>query len=442
MQMFEILTTRLNTIFDQLRRRGRLSEADVDAVLREVRLALLEADVNFGVARDLIGRVRSRAVGAEVSRALNPAQQVIKIVHEELIGTLGPTAPLQLSGPRPRVLMLVGLQGAGKTTTAGKLARLLQASGERVLLVASDPYRPAATEQLQQLGQRLGVDVLVASELAPNEAASQALAKASAGGYGVMLLDTAGRLQISDHLMNELAELDRLVHPTETLLVLDAMTGQEAVAIAQGFGARIRLSGLILTKMDGDARGGGAISVRAVTGVPLKFLGTGEKLDALEAFEPGRMASRILGMGDIAGLIERAEGALDEEETRRQTEKLRDGQFDFEDWLNQMRQVRKMGPLAQLAGMLPGRAGKAALQADPAELERSLKISEAIICAMTPEERRNPDVLNASRRRRIAAGSGTEVQAVNRLVRQFREAQKLFKAIKGAPPGRSMGLFG
>jgi len=440
--MFETLTARLNQVFEQLRRRGRLSEADADAVLREVRLALLEADVNFGVARDLIGRVRSRAVGAEVSRALNPAQQVIKIVHEELLGTLGPAAPLQLSGPKPRVLMLVGLQGAGKTTAAGKLARMLQASGERVLLAACDPYRPAAAEQLQQLGQRLGVDVFAAPELTSSDVASRAVEKASAGGYGILVLDTAGRSQISDDLMNELAQLERAVSPTETLLVLDAMTGQEAVAIAQGFSARIQVTGLILTKMDGDARGGGAISVRSVTGIPLKFLGTGEKLDALETFEPVRIASRILGMGDVIGLIERAEGAMDEEAARRQVERLRDGQFDLDDWLTQMRQVRKMGPLGQIAEMLPGRAGQTALQADPAELERTLSMSEAIICSMTIAERHAPDILNASRRRRIASGSGTDVQDVNRLIKQYREALKLYKAMKGASPRRLMGMFG
>lgn len=439
--MFDTLTARLNRIFEQLRRRGRLSEADVDAVLREVRLALLEADVNYGVARELIARVRDRAIGAEVSKALNPAQQVIKIVNEELVNTLGPAVPLRLSGPRPRALMLVGLQGAGKTTVAGKLARMLQAAGERVLLVACDPYRPAAAEQLKQLADRLGIEVFDAPQLASWDVAAESLKVASDGGYGVLILDTAGRSQMSDDLMEELGKMERAVPPVETLLVLDAMTGQEAVAVAQGFGNRVSITGLVITKMDGDARGGGAISVRAVTGIPLKFLGTGEKLDALEAYDPARIASRILGMGDMIGLIERAEAAMDEDVARRQASKLQGGNLDLDDWLTQMRQVRKMGPLSQMAEMLPGRAGQAAKQADPAELEGALKRSEAIICSMTPEERRDPDVLNASRRRRIASGSGTGVQDVNRLIKQFCEARKLFRAMKGSSAQRMMGMF-
>jgi signal recognition particle subunit SRP54 len=437
--MFETLTARLNQVFGQLRRRGRLGEADVDAVLREVRLALLEADVNFAVVRDMMERVRARAVGVEIAKALNPAQQVIKVVHGELVSTLGPAVPLHLVGPKPRVLMLVGLQGAGKTTTVGKLARWLQAAGERVMLAACDPYRPAAAEQLQQLAQRLSVEVFVQSELAPWEVASGATMTASNGGYGVLILDTAGRSQLSDDLMDELARLEGAAHPSETLLVLDAMTGQEAVAIAQGFAASIKITGLILSKVDGDARGGGAISVRAVTGIPLKFLGTGEKLDALEAYDPVRIASRILGMGDIIGIIERAEDAMDQETLTRQTDKLQDGKFDLDDWLAQMRQVRRMGPLGELLEMLPGRAGQAARGAGPAELDRSLKRSEAIICSMTSHERREPEILNASRRRRIAFGSGTDVQAVNQLIKQYRQAQKLLKAMKGNSPLRKMG---
>jgi signal recognition particle subunit SRP54 len=440
--VFETLTSRLSDIFEQLRRRGKLGEADVDSVLREVRRALLEADVNFAVVRDLISRVRTRAVGAEVSRALNPAQQVIKVVHEELIETLGPAAPLQLLGAKPRVLMLVGLQGAGKTTVAGKIARKLQAAGERVLLAACDPYRPAAAEQLRQLGQRLGVEVFMAPELTPWDVAENARKTASDGGYGILILDTAGRSQLSDEMMDELVRLEGAVEPTETLLVLDAMTGQEAVAIAQGFRTKIKVSGLVLTKMDGDARGGGAISVRAVTGIPLKFLGTGEKLDALEEYDPARIASRILGMGDIIGLIERAEAATDEGTARRQVERMQDGRFDLDDWLAQLRQVRRLGPLGQIAEMLPAGAGVTAVQADPAELERSLKMSEAIICSMTTGERRDPDILNASRRRRIARGSGTDVQAVNSLVKQYRQAQRLLKAMKGGSTRKLMGMLG
>jgi signal recognition particle subunit SRP54 len=428
--VFENLTTRLNQVFDQLRRRGKLSEADVDAALREVRLALLEADVHFAVARDLIARVRERALGAAVARTLNPAQQVIRIVHEQLISTLGEAVPLSLSGPRPRVLMLVGLQGSGKTTAAGKLARMLRTAGERVMLVAGDPYRPAAAEQLRQLGARLGTEVFVAPELKPVELAKAAREAAGKGGYSVLILDTAGRSQLDESLMEELAALGSALSPVETLLVLDAMTGQEAIHIAEGFGSRLALTGLIMTKMDGDARGGAAISVRAVSGIPLKLLGTGEKLDALEKYDPARLASRILGMGDIIGLIEKAEGAMDAAASRTRAEKMLEGQFDLVDWLDQMKQVRKMGPLGQIAEMLPGGRGAAVKSADPGELERSFRVSEAIINSMTLGERRDPEVLNASRRRRIAAGSGTDVQEVNRLVKQFRSAQKLMKSIR------------
>ena len=440
--MFENLTVRLNQVFDQLRRRGKLSEVDVDAALREVRLALLEADVHFGVAKDLITRVRDRAVGASVSKALNPAQQVIKIVHEELIGTLGNVAPLNLSGPKPRAVMLVGLQGAGKTTAAGKLARLMRSAGERVMLAAADPYRPAAAEQLKQLGGRLGVDVFAAPGLMPLDLANAALRAADDGGCGVLILDTAGRSQLSEELMDELAGLHSAISPAETLLVLDAMTGQEAVNIAEGFRRRIPVTGLIMTKMDGDARGGGAISIRSVTGIPLKFLGTGEKLDALEKYDPSRLASRILGMGDVIGLIEKAESTIDPRSALTRTDRMLGGAFDLADWLEQMKQVRRMGPLAQITDMLPGRLRQAAQKSDPQDLERGFRASEAIINSMTLVERRSPEILNASRRRRIAAGSGTGVQDVNRLIKQFREAQKLFKAIKASGPRGLPKLFG
>jgi signal recognition particle subunit SRP54 len=438
--MFESLTTRLTQVFAQLRRRGKLGEDDVDAALREVRLAMLEADVHYGVAKELIARVRGRAVGAEVSRALNPAQQVIKIVHEELIGTLGEAVPLNLSGRRPRVVMLVGLQGSGKTTAAAKLAYMLRGTGERVLLAAGDQQRPAAEEQLRQLGKRMGVEVFSGRGLTPSDLAKNALRSADNGGYGVLILDTAGRSQLDDALMEELIALEAAVAPSESLLVLDAMLGQEAVNIAQGFRGRIGLTGLVMNKMDGDARGGAAISVRSVTGIPLKFLGTGEKLDALEEFDPARLASRILGMGDVIGLIEKAERAFEATIDEAQTERMLGGRFDLEDWLSQVKQVRKMGPLAQITDMLPGRVGDAARQADPDELERGFRTSEAIISSMTAAERRNPEILNASRRRRIAAGSGTAVQDVNRLIKQFREAQKLMKTIRagglrGLPKG-------
>ncbi len=440
--MFENLTERLNNVFTQLRRRGKLSAADVDTAMREVRLALLEADVNYGVVKDFVSRVRERSVGAEVSKALNPAQQVIKIVNEELINTLGTPERLSLSGSRPFVLMLVGLQGSGKTTAAGKLARLLRANGERVMLVAADPYRPAAVKQLETLGEKLTVPVFFEAGVKPPELAAHALDKAQKGGNTVLILDTAGRSQLDNDLMDELTAIARKVHPIETLLVVDSMIGQEAVNVAKGFREAIPLTGLILTKMDGDARGGAAISIRSVTGVPIKFIGTGEALDALEVYDPGRLASRILGMGDMLGLIERAEAAFDQQQAQKDAERLLAGEFSLEDFANQLRQVRKMGPIAQVLEMLPGGMGQLARQVDPKDAENQLKMTEAIINSMTVRERRHPDVLNASRRRRIATGSGTEVQDVNRLIKQYREAQRLFKNIKKSGMRGLPRLFG
>lgn len=439
--MFENLTGRLNQVFDQLRRRGKLSEADVDAALREVRLALLEADVHFSVVKSLISRLRERAVGAEVSRALNPGQQVIKIVHEELIGTLGESVPLNLSGPKPRAVMLVGLQGSGKTTAAGKLARLLRSRGERVLLVAGDPYRPAAVQQLQQLGSRLDVPVEADPSLTPPALAKHALEKAEKGGFGVVLIDTAGRSQLDAELMAELKSMAAQINPVEILLVVDSMLGQEALNIAHGFRENVSITGLMLTKMDGDSRGGAAISIRSVTGVPIKFIGTGEKLDALEAYDPARLASRILGMGDVLGLIEKAEAAFDQQATQKAADRMLKGQFSLEDWLEQMKQIKKMGPLGQILEMLPGQMGQAVRQADPREIEANFKSTEAIINSMTRAERRNPDLLNASRRRRIAAGSGMDVQDVNRLMKQFRDAQRLMKTIQKTGGRGLSGLF-
>lgn len=440
--MFETLTERLNKVFQQLGRRGKLSETDVDLAMREVRMALLEADVNFGVVKDFIARVRARAVGHEVSKALNPAQQVIKIVNEELIQTLGQPAPLNLSGPRPRVLMLVGLQGSGKTTASAKLARLLRSRGERVMLVAADPYRPAAVRQLQTLGERLNIPVHAEEGVAPPQLAADAVSKAEKGGFSVVILDTAGRSQLDDALMNELKAITQRVTPTEILLVVDSMIGQEAVNVAKGFRDNVSLTGLILTKMDGDSRGGAAISIRSVTGVPIKFLGTGEGIEALEVFDPSRLASRILGMGDLIGLIERAEANLDAEVAQKQAERMLKGEFTLEDFASQLRQMRKMGPIAQLLEMLPGQIGQVARTIDPKAAEKQLKITEAIINSMTPYERRNPNVLNASRRRRIAKGSGTDVQDVNRLMKQFRDAQKMMKTIKKIGPRGLSGLFG
>jgi signal recognition particle subunit SRP54 len=438
--MFETLTERLNAVFTELRRHGKLSEKDVDAAMRDVRLALLEADVHISVVRTFVERVKERAVGHEVSRALNPAQQVIKIVNEELVSTLGEPDKLNLSGPKPRMIMLVGLQGSGKTTTAGKLAKMLRSQGERVMLVAADPYRPAAVQQLQTLGTNLGVEVFAQSNLQPPDLAAMAYVKAQQGGYSVFILDTAGRSQLDDSLMDELQAITGNVTPNEVLLVVDAMTGQEAVNIAQGFRQTVPITGLVLSKMDGDARGGAAISIRSVTGVPIKFLGVSENMDGLEQFDPGRLASRILGMGDMIGLIEKAEAELDAETAAQSAQKMLSGEFTLEDFQSQLRQVRKMGPIGQLMGMLPGNMGGNALsQVDPHEAEKGFVRIEAIINSMTPQERQKPKIINASRKRRIAAGSGTEVMEVNRLLRQYQEMKRMMKRLKksgmrGLPP--------
>ena len=405
-------------------------------------MALLEADVHYSVVKEFISHVRERAIGHEVSRALNPAQQVIKIVHEELIRTLGEPARLNLVGPKPRIILLVGLQGAGKTTATAKLANLLRKQGERVMLVAADPYRPAAILQLQQLGERVGVPVFSQDGIKPPELATRALDQAQKGGYSVMIIDSAGRSQLDDALMQELRAITQKVQPVEVLLVVDAMIGQEALHVAEGFRDAIQLTGLIFTKMDGDARGGAAISIRNVTGVPIKFLATGEGIEALEEFDPGRLASRILGMGDVIGLIEKAEAALDQEQSAEQAERMLSGNFTLEDFVNQLRQVRRMGPMHQILEMLPGSMGQVARSVDPRDAEKQLRQTEAIINSMTVEERRYPDILNASRRRRIARGSGTDVQDVNRLIKQFREVQKMMKTLQKSGGRGIPRLFG
>ena len=440
--MFETLTARLNQLFDQLRKRGKLSEADVDAAMREVRLALLEADVHYSVVKDFIARVRLRAIGAEVSKALNPGQQIVKIVNQELIATLGESVALNLTGEKPHVIMLVGLQGSGKTTAAGKLANFLRLRGERVFLVAGDPYRPAAVKQLQTLGEQIDVPVFYELEVKPPELVKHAFLKARNGGYSVVIIDTAGRSQLDETLMSELQAINKNVPTIEILLVVDSMIGQEALHIAEGFRAAIPLTGLFMTKLDGDSRGGAAISIRSVTGVPIKFIGTGEKMDALDAFQPERLASRILGMGDILGLIEKAETAFDQKEAQEQAEHLASGQFTLEDLVDALRSSKKMGSMSQMADMLPGEMGKAARAVSPEDMDRSTRRTEAIINSMTPSERQNPDILNASRRRRIASGCGLEVQDVNRLIKQFREMQKIVKTLQKTG-GRGLSrLFG
>ena len=439
--MFENLTDKLQAVFRRLGKRGALREDDVNEVLREIRLALLEADVHYKVVKDFVSRVRERAIGAEITRSLSPAQQVIKIVHEELIETLGKPGRLDLKGPAPHVIMLVGLQGSGKTTTVAKLAQHLKQRGRLPLMVAGDTYRPAAITQLEVLGRQL--DLPVHSEgqrVSPPRICANSVREARQRGCDVVILDTAGRLQIDQEMMGELEAIKQAVQPVEVLLVADAMTGQEAVNVAGGFHQRIGLTGLILTKVDGDARGGAAISMRAVTGVPIKFLGTGEKTDALEVFHPDRLASRILGMGDVLTLIERAEATFDEEQTERMERKLREASFTLEDFLEQFQQIRRIGPVSQILDMIPG-LGQLTQEASPEITDRQFKRVEAIIFSMTPEERRKPRIINSSRRKRIARGSGTTVQEVNALLKQFRQMQRMMKQL-GKGKGKMRGLMG
>ncbi len=436
--MFENLTNRLQATFDRLASSGRLTESDVDTVMREVRMALLEADVALPVVKDFVRRVKERAIGAEVTKALKPGQMVVKIVHEELIGTLGEPGRLNFSGStKPHVIMMVGLQGSGKTTTAAKLATYLRREGRQPFMVAADTYRPAAVDQLVTLAKQIGVPYHEEGTSArPVDIATRGVKMAAEAGAAVVLIDTAGRLQIDDTLMTELEQIKQRTKPAEILLVADAMTGQEAVNIAQGFNERVGITGMILTKVDGDARGGAAISMRAVTGVPIKFMGTGEKLDRFVVFHPDRLASRILGMGDVLSLIEKAEESFDEEEALRLQKKLMKNQFTLQDFADQLRKLRKMGPITQLLGMIPG-MNRLQEQISQEDMERSLRKVEAIISSMTPAERANPKVLNASRRQRIAAGSGVEVRDVNQLLKQFRDMQKLMSQMgKGRmPPG-------
>ncbi|MFQ5401144.1 MAG: signal recognition particle protein [Anaerolineae bacterium] len=435
--MFESLGNRLQSVFDKLQRRGKLTEADVDSAMREVRLALLEADVNFKVVKGFISRVRERAVGSEVMRSLTPGQQVVKIVHDELIRTLGEPGRLNLGMQSPAVILLVGLQGAGKTTMAAKLALFLRKQGRRPLLVAADVYRPAAIDQLQTLGRQLDIPVYAeGTDADPVDLCAKAVKHAVSTGATTVILDTAGRLNIDEMKMGEIKAIKDKVQPVEALLVADAMTGQEAVRVATDFNEAVGLTGLIMTKIDGDARGGAAISMREVTGVPIKFLGTGEKLKDIEVFHPDRMASRILGMGDMLTLIERAQSELDQEEAREAGERLLSGQFTLEDFLRQMQQVRKMGPIGQLLEMMPG-MNKMTKDVDLSNAEKSMKQIEAIIQSMTPYERTHPKVIKASRKRRIASGSGTTVQDVNALLRQFREMQRMMKQLR---KGRGRGL--
>ncbi len=434
--MFDSLTERFEGIFTRLRSRGRLGEAEVDEVLREIRVALLEADVNFKVARSLVDRIRERTVGAELSKSLSPAQQVIKIVHEELIATLGgETLKITYASQPPTVVLLAGLQGSGKTTAAAKLARWFKQQGRNPMLVAADLQRPAAVEQLRKLGEQVSVPVyhrdpaeVAAGGVDPVAVAGDGLEAARDRGRDVLIVDTAGRLAIDAELMDEVRRISAAVEPHFTFLVVDAMTGQDAVTVAEAFHETLELDGVILSKLDGDARGGAALSVKEVVGRPIAFASTGERPADFELFHPDRMAGRILGMGDVLTLIERAEEAYDKEVAARAEEKLLEGAFTLEDFLEQLQQVRKMGPLGNILGMMPG-VPKEVRNADIGEAE--LGRVEAIIRSMTPQERRKPEIINGSRRARIASGSGTSVSEVNMLLKQFKDVQKMMKRFGG-----------
>ena len=424
--MFEMLTERLNGVFKQLRSRGRLSESNIDDAMREVRRALLEADVNYKVARSFIARVKERAIGREVLKSITPGQQVVKVVHDELIALMGnQNAALQFAESPPSAIMLVGLQGSGKTTAAAKLARLLASQNKKLLLVAADIYRPAAIDQLCVLGEQVGAPVHRAPEgTDPVDICTQAMDRAQNENFDVVILDTAGRLHVDDERMDEVFRIREAVSPSEILFVCDAMTGQDAVSSASAFYEKLNFSGVILTRMDSDTRGGAALSIREVAGVPIKYIGVSEKIDGLEVFHPDRMASRILGMGDVVTLVEKAQASIDDEQARKVEQKLRSASFTFDDFLEQMAQIRQMGPLDQLMKMIPGVSKSMPdLQVD----EKTFSHIEAIIYSMTPAERDKPHIINGSRRKRIANGSGRSIQDVNKLLKQFSMMQKMMK---------------
>ncbi|MEA2498465.1 MAG: signal recognition particle subunit [Actinomycetota bacterium] len=427
--MFDSLSDRFDDIFKRLRSRGRLNEKQVDEVLREIRLALLEADVSLKVVKAFVADVRERAAGAEIHKSLTPAQQIIKLVHAALIDVLGhEVVGLEVSPRPPRVLLIAGLQGSGKTTASAKIARLLKGQGRRPYLAAADLRRPAAIRQLQLLGEQVGVPVHAEADAKnPAEVAKRAVAHATAEGFTDVIVDTAGRMHVDPELMAELSDVSKAVQPTETLLVCDAMTGQDAVNVAESFLEQVDLTGIVLTKLDGDARGGAALSMAYVTGRPIKFAGIGEKLGDLEPFHPDRMASRILGMGDVMTLIEKAEQAFDETEARKMEEKLRKADFTFEDFLSQMQALKKMGPMSQVLSMMPGMSKLPAA----GDIDEQLPKVEAIIRSMTLEERNNPVIIKGGRRARIARGSGTSVQEVNKLVKQFDQVRKMMKMMSG-----------
>lgn len=444
--MFDSLSDKLESVFKKLRGQGVMTEDNIREALREVRLALLEADVNFKVVKDFIENVRIKAVGTDVLTSLSPGQQVIRIVHDELVAIMGggEDNSLDLGAKPPVAIMMVGLQGAGKTTTCGKLGNLLKKQKRRPLLVPADVYRPAAIEQLKTVGRQLGLEVFASTaDQKPLDICVSAMKYAELNGYDTVILDTAGRHQIDDFLMNELSEINEAVQPREILFVADAMTGQEAVTIASGFNDRLEISGVVLSKLDGDAKGGAALSIKAVTGKPIKFVGLGEKLDALEVFHADRLVSRILGMGDVLTLVEKAQSLFDDKETTLLQQKLKKNQFDLEDFLAQMQQIKKLGSVESIMGMIPG-MGKMMKQMKGAQpSENEIKHIEAIIRSMTPGERANHGIINGSRRLRISKGSGTTVQEVNQLLKRFTEAQKMMKMMqKLGPKGLLKGMGG
>lgn len=433
MAMFEGLSEKLQATFKKLRGKGKLTEADVNEAMREVRMALLQADVNIKVVKDFVNKVKERAVGEEILRSLTPGQQVIKIVHEELMALMGGTqSKIQIASKPPTIVLLVGLQGAGKTTHAAKLANLMRKQqGKRPLLVACDIYRPAAIKQLHVLGEQLKIPVFdMGDKQSPVDIAKSAVEHANSHGNDLVIIDTAGRLHINEELMDELKSIKEKVRPHEILLVVDAMTGQDAVNVAEAFNRDLGLDGVVLTKLDGDTRGGAAISVKAVTGCPIKFAGIGEKLDAIEPFHPDRLASRILGMGDVLSLIEKAQEAFDEEKAREMERKIRKQELTLEDFLQQLQQLKSMGPLSSLLDMIPGAGGNKQLKNLQIDEKHFARV-EAIIKSMTPDERRNPNVIKDSRKKRIAAGSGTSVTEVSRLLKQFDESKKMMKQLTG-----------
>lgn len=439
---FEGLSERLQSTLSKMRGKGKISEADVKEMMREVRLALLEADVNFKVVKQFVNDVKERAVGQDVMKSLTPGQQVVKIVHEELSNLMGSdVVPISFSQKPPTVVMMVGLQGAGKTTTTGKLANLIRKKHNRSpLLVAADIYRPAAIKQLETLGKQLDLPVFsLGDQVKPEEIVTKALEYAKTNHHDFVLIDTAGRLHIDETLMGELENMKTIAKPNEIFLVVDSMTGQDAVNVADSFNEKLGITGVVLTKLDGDTRGGAALSIKAVTGAPIKFVGLGEKLDALEPFHPERMASRILGMGDVLSLIEKAETQMDQDAAKKLESKIRDASFTFDDFIEQLAQVKNMGPIDELLSMLPG-AGKMKGLKNVQIDEKQLDHVEAIIRSMTKHERANPEVLNASRRKRIAKGSGRSIQEVNRLIKQFDDMKKMMKQMSGQMKGKKKGL--